>query len=188
MNMEDCEFCGCRLGTPEKRYVDGAEVLLCRKCAGMTDSNKCFVCEEVSDPLINGRCIACSTLAAARAEKRRHEIANGLGVDALEMLTRDVVFTEEDYERWLAFGQGNFKPSNTKTTRKIWLHSKVVKDSGWSEQEFQDNIDTLTALLERNKDVFASPCRFMLYGGSGKSKKIVGTVIDKEKNVYLMEV
>lgn len=147
---------------------------ICKECAVSADEGNCITC---GDPLygeasLNWECIGCQQIKEAKVEKRRSEVLNGLGLDTLAELTHSVEFTEEDYERWVTFGQGNFTPEKRKQYRRNWIRKKLAREYGWCQKQFDENFEDVEWLLDNySHRIFSQSCIFSIVDGSKENAR-----------------
>lgn len=188
--MSTCSWCNKEVSKIYNENVNGSEVSLCKHCHNCYENHECITCgEQIFDTFtINGECTACMQISSAATEKKRSEALNGLGINIISELTKSVVFTEDDYNKWLTFGQGNYTPEKYKTFRKTWIRTKIVCESGWTEEQFDENYSDIENIMINNSStVFREPCQFILVDKNTKRKSGM-MALAKSGKVYLMAV
>lgn len=186
--MKMCEWCGLELDNVNTYEVLGTKYTICDKCVQASDNDVCITCGEplYGQMAIKGECCGCQQIRAAKAEKKRSEIMNGLDIDALSELTSSVTFTEEDYDKWVTFGQGNFTPELRRKHRKDWIKNKLMTESNWSEELFNNNEEDLDFLI----DNYSNKMFNKSYSFAIKGTKIARTginIIAQKGNVMIIE-
>lgn len=182
-----CDWCRNESDNLKDYKLIGQVSRICPKCMEAADNDTCRTCGVGldGDVAINGECNGCIQIRAAKAEKHRSEIMNGLGVDVLAELTHSVVFTEEDYERWVTFSQGNFTPEVRKANRRKWIKNKLETECGWLPEVFDSNVEDIEYLLDNySHKIFNKSCTFIIK--DSKSKGIKGVIIEKRGNVMVV--
>ena len=180
--MPNCDWCKKEVDKLTKFEVLDMEYDICPKCVEASENDTCINCDEplYGELAINGECSGCQQIRGAKAEKRRSEIMNGLGVDTLAELTHSVIFTEEDYEKWVVFGQGSFSPEKKKQYRREWIKNKLMTENGWTPEIFSDNVDDIEYLLENySHKIFNQSCTFMVKNNSTKGMRGLNIVTQK---------
>lgn len=163
---------------------------VCIECKRKNELHICRQCGKVINESIsiNGRCLRCSQVIMAKAEKDRKIIQEGLGVDLYEKAMRASgrVMSEEEYCSWLTFAPLIEPTKETKLfTRKTWLKLDLCGSGAWTEKEFDDNIDDITVLVEkRPKEIFLENKKLVLMK---PGVKLASVVIDRSGKVYLLD-
>lgn len=166
---------------------EGVLYELCKQCSVAVENYVCVTCGDNLDGVVlNGECSGCQQIRVAKAEKKRSEILNGLGIDILAELTHSVVFTEADYEKWVTFSQGNFTPEKKKMNRRNWLRHKMMMESGWTMDEFIANMLDIEYLFDNySNKIFNQSYVFVLK--TDKSKKLRGLdIVASHGNVLVI--
>ena len=136
-----CDWCRNDSAVLKTYEVFGIEYNICEKCLEAHEKGVCIECGEPldDDVALNGKCSGCQQISEARTEKKRYEESNGLGSNALDDLTNSEKMTEDDFNSWLTFGQGNFSPETRATNRHRWISEKISNDLHWSEKDIKNN-------------------------------------------------
>lgn len=187
MGKRSCDWCKINADTIVDRDYNGTLVHICTRCDTAYSNDICIKCGEISDPLINGKCIGCTSIDAAKIEKKKQEAINGLGVDVLSELTESVTFTEDDYEKWLTFGKEKYSIAYRQRRRRAWIKSKIVSQSHWTEEQFDDSLNDIEAILENYPYVFTRDCKFVLWDPDSTDQFISGNILAFSNQVYLIE-
>lgn len=184
-----CDWCKKEVEEITVYEVLGVDYEICGKCLKAKEEDLCITCLEplYGQMTMNGECSGCQQIREAKSEKRRGEIMNGLGVDVLAELTHSVVFTEEDYERWVTFGQGNFTPEKRKQYRRNWIRNKLISECKWEEDIFDENVADIEYLLDNySHKIFNKSCTFMINNKETKGLRGVN-IIERKGNVMIIE-
>lgn len=184
-----CDWCEETSDTIVEYEYFGNVHNICNKCKGFIESDICRTCKEslYGGMAIKGECDNCQQIREVKEEKRRTEVLNGLGVDMFSELNSCVTFTEEDYEKWVTFGQGNFTVEYKNRCRREWIKHKLLEENGWDEKTFNENIDDMMYLMEHNvRKMFNRNCTFAIK--SVDSKKLRGVnIVDMRNNVVIID-
>lgn len=162
---------------------------LCTSCKESANNDECVTCKQplYGELAIKGECSTCQQVRSAKEEKRRSEIMNGLGQDVISELTHSVTFTEEDYDNWVTFGQGNFTPQARKLARRNWMYNRLVNIAGWSEDDFDRNFEDIEYLMDNfSHKIFNSRYVFVLNNGNTKGLRGLN-IIESRGNVMVVE-
>lgn len=180
--MPKCDWCKNEASKLTKYEVLNTEYSICDNCVAVSENDECINCEEPlnGEIAINGECSGCQQISSARVEKRRSEVMNGLGVDILAELTHSVIFTEADYEKWVTFSQGNFTPETRKAHRREWMKNKLTRESAWTPQLFDNNVEDIEYLLENYlHKIFNQCCTFMIKNNNSKGLRGLNIIAQK---------
>lgn len=117
--MGKCEWCGKKADVLTKVSSLGTAYKICNLCQAAHESDICISCGEtiIGDGSIKGRCYACSQADYEERQREAEKIANEVA-DYSDIYSTGIEMTEEDYERWVTFGQGNFTPEYKKRCRQ----------------------------------------------------------------------
>ena len=193
--MAGCDWCGrenCLLKSYEHLEL-GEEYNLCKDCLKAAREGTCTNCGEPlydGDITIGWECGGCRQISAAREEKERSELIDGLGGEDISDLTHSVEFTEEDYERWMTFSQGSFTPETRRRNRKRWLRRKLIKVQGWPEEVYEANIADIEWIVNNySYKVFSYSTMFIVNDGSERvARQLMGTtIIARRGNILLID-
>lgn len=185
-----CEWCE-KEGKLREFEVDelGVSYNICEKCIKANENGMCVTCGEplYGELPLMGECGGCQQIRSAKLETKRSEVMSGLGLSVLRELMGSVVFTEDDYERWVTFGQSDLTPEVRRRNRKIWIKSRLVKDMGWDEDTFKNNENDIEHLLDNyTRQAFNSKNRLVV---KDKDAKWSGgmSIVASSGNVMIIE-
>lgn len=176
-------------------YTDaiGESHKICKTCKTSVDNCECRKCGTVTDPsmMIDGLCTNCIQVKLREKSKKQEEARLGVSSELMENLTSDLEFTDDDYERWLLFGNA-FSPKDMKKSKelkRLWIMVKLngagIFDTNLLKQYFPD----VETLLDRNfSKLVNNRCRILI-GNTPQARKVVRTseVIDYENEVYILK-
>lgn len=184
-----CDWCNREVDDLVEYESFGIHYNICKKCKQAVDDDVCITCGEslYGEPAVNGECSGCQQIRAAEAERRKSEILNGLGLEALQELTHSVVFTEEDYKRWVTFSQCNLSPELRRKCRRAWVKTKLMLEFNWSEEIFEANAKDVEYLLDNYAHrIFNKNCILIVLDGQNKGLRGVN-IIARSGNVVAVE-
>lgn len=174
-----CNWCKKESDKLEQRDTVGKIVYVCKECIAAEEADVCITCgnDLYGTYALNGECAECNQIREAESEKLRSEVMNGLGVDVLSKLTHSVVFTEEDYEKWVTFGQVSLSPERIRDNRRAWIKNKLIKECGWETEVFNANVEDIEWLLENHSShIFKKNCTFMINNGNSRGLRALNIV------------
>lgn len=186
--MSKCEWCGKETDKTMTVTSLGNSYNVCKTCYEANENETCIKC---GNPIIGhsicGLCYGCSQ--AAYEDKRRHEeeLASGVAYELLESYSNGVEFTEDDYNAWVTFGQGNFTPQYLKQCRQNWLRRKLVDQGGWSADLVESNLDAIEALMEKHISKVMNGTYMLVYYDPKKTKQRIRQFIDHTGKIFLVE-
>lgn len=185
--MGYCDWCE-KEGNLRAYRVEGSIVNLCDNCIKAHENERCIVCGAslYGELSIRGRCSDCQQLKAAKEDKARNEVIDGLGVLELSKLTKDIEFTEKDYEEWVTTSGGYFNPETRRRNRRRWIRNKLVNQYGWTNEMFIENLKDIEEILDNYFFKIANEkCKLVLAGTRGL--KGVEIIVKKGNIIVIKE-
>ncbi len=187
--MNKCDWCGKETEKTYKVSSLGNDYQVCSNCKQANDNEVCIKCGEpiTGHGSINGLCYGCSQAKYEEEQRREEEVASGVALELLEAYSNGVEFTEEDYNQWVTFGQGNFTPQYLKQCRQNWLRRKLVDQGGWSKELVESNLDQIEALMEKHISKVLDGRYMLVYYDSKNKKQRIRQFIDHTGNIFIVE-
>lgn len=187
--MKRCEWCGKQSQEVFKVQSLGTEYSVCKSCRTAHQDETCIICgESTSAGSIKGRCYGCSQADYEERQRKAEEVANGVDMDLFEFYSNGVEFTEQDYNEWVTFSQGDITPEKRKRTRRNWIRKKLLDEGKWTTQMVEENLDDLEYLLERYMaKIINDRYAIAYYDGKNKAQKRIRQFIDHRGNVFIVE-
>lgn len=186
--MKKCEWCGRNSENTHNVMSLGTEYKVCDKCIEASKNEVCIKCgETLTGGSIKGKCYGCSQEEYEATQRKAEEMANGVDIDLVDFYSNGVEFTEEDYERWVTFGQGNFSPDYMKKCRQNWIKEKLIGQGGWTRELIENNITELESLMEKHMSkIVEKKYSMVYYDGKTKGQKI-RQFVDRKGNIFIVE-
>lgn len=187
--MEYCDWCQVQTDKLHKVESLGNTYHVCNRCYAASINEVCILCGEpvVGQMCIKGMCYACSQLEYAERQRKEEELANGVAQELLEAYSNGVEFTEEDFQHWMTFGQGNFTPEKLKQSRLNWLRKKLIEQGGWSTELVEDNLDIIETLMTKYLSKVMDRKYLLVYYDSKNTKQRIRQFVDHIGNIFLIE-
>lgn len=189
--MSTCQWCGKEINKTFKVSSLGNQYEVCSKCYQANQDEICIRCGEpiTGHGSINGLCYGCSQKDYEEKQRREEELSSGVALELLEAYSTGIELTEDDYNWWVTFGQGNFTPQYLKQCRQNWLRKRLTGDGGWSKELVENNLDAIESLMEKHISKVLDGKYMLIYYDSKNSsgKKRIRQFIDKSGNIFLVE-
>lgn len=190
--MKRCDWCNNIVDELLDVSSLGREYQICSSCSEKYSNNICIKCgsklgvvEAEAD--LMGMCPGCYQEHHAQRMRKANEVACGVDAEVLAIYTSGIEFTEQDYERWVIFGQGNFTPEYRRKCRIAWLKEKLPEQSGWTPEIIENNINDIEALMDRYISKIINKKYIMVYYNpkDGEKEKIKDFV-DVSGDIYIV--
>ena len=150
--MKKCDWCG-RITVNTKEVESLGEIYnVCSKCFLENQENICINCGEPIgyEAGIKGMCSNCFDAQYEEKQRKKEEMVAGVDLETYEIYASCVEFTEEDYEKWVTFGQTKLSPEVMKKFRLIWLKHKLKNSPTWSEDLVKEKFDDIERVINGN--------------------------------------
>lgn len=186
--MAICEWCGKNSASTHPVMSLGNRYSICDDCYKAHKDEMCIKCGSpiYGQGSIKGKCQACVQEEYEEEQRKEEEEANGVAAELLEIYSSGVEFTEEDFEQWLTFGQGNFTPERSRACRQDWLRKRLTEQGDWSLELVNANMADIEKLMERHISNVIDRKYIMVYYDGSKRVKIV-QFVDRVGNIYLID-
>lgn len=185
--MGSCDWCG-KGGNLNYVAMESGKFFLCKDCREKLAKSICRKCGEHYDIGIRGMCLGCAQVDTAKTEKIRNEKSLGVDTESLDDITTDREFTDEDYNNWVTFGQGNFSPDNRKENRRNWIIAKLLSD-GYNEDSIKKNLRDIEEIININfSDLLNNKAKIVIEPNLHKNEIRNKVIIARLNKVYLIEV
>lgn len=182
--MGYCSWCHKETDRLTSDNVGGELVMICRDCHEKVSKSICRKCGDVYVTGIEGMCLSCAQIENAKKAKKRSEILAGVDWDLISDCISDTEFTEEDYERWTTFGQGNFTPEIRRENRRRWIAEKLV-GMGYPLVIIENNLDDIESLLEEHfSKILKNKIKIVIRTSSTKSIRGL-QLLARKNNVFI---
>lgn len=187
--MKKCEWCGRVSANLHCVLSLGTQYNICDKCNEANNEEICITCGEpiIGQGSIKGKCYGCSQAEYEEKQRKAEEVANGVDSELMDFYSNGVEFTEEDYEKWVTFGQGNFSPEYRKRCRQNWIREKLVEQGGWSPVLVEKNLDAIESLMEKHMSKVIDRKYMIVYYDSKVRKQKIRQFIDHIGNIFIVE-
>lgn len=130
--MKTCALCGRKVDSEmAKINVAGGSAEVCERCIDRINNSQCVKCGEPYIYGVNGLCLDCAQVEAAKREKRRSEVLMGVDIDS--SLIPSGEFTPESFNKWITMGKEIFDPETRARARLTWLKS-LARNYGVSDE------------------------------------------------------
>ena len=183
--MSYCDWCHDEVD--DALLVKQGEDMVCKKCIDLMEKSICRCCGETYISGVEGLCLACAQVESARKAKRRSEILMGVDWELIKDCVSDTEFTEEDYERWVTFGQGNFSPEIRRKNRREWIVKRLTQTNEYAVELVRSNLDDIESLLDEHfSSILRNKIRIIIRNGSSKSVRGL-KIIARKGNVFIVE-
>lgn len=187
--MARCDWCDRETDKLYPVTSLGTDYNICESCKKAHDNEVCIKCGEtiIGQGSIKGKCYSCFQSEYEEKQRREEELASGVSSELLEYYSSGVEFTEEDYEQWVTFGQGNFTPEYLKRCRQNWLRIKLVEQGGWSPALVEQHLDEIESLMEKHISKVMNRKYLIVYYDGKTSRQKIRQFIDHIGNIFLIE-
>lgn len=165
----------------------GTKYNICNTCNKAFEDEVCIVCGQpiIGQLSIKGKCQACSQEEYEEKQRKIEEAANGID-DGSELYYSGVEFTEEDYERWVTFGQGNFTPERIRQNKLEWLRKRLAGQGGWSKELIDANIDSIEQLMDKHASRVREGRYLIVYYDGSKGTRVT-EFVDKIGHIFMIK-
>ena len=187
--MKKCDWCGRLVTNPKQVESLGEMYRVCDTCFDANANDTCIKCGKALgwESGRKGLCADCFEEQYEESQRKNEEMLAGIDIETYSIYTSEIEFTEEDYERWVTCGQGNFTPDNMKKYRLIWLKSKLSGSPTWTSELVEEKFDDIEKLLNGNLSKLTSG-GFILINRDSKAKgPRITEFINKSGTVYLIK-
>ena len=187
--MARCDWCKKSAENMHTVVSLGTTYKVCDKCKSAHDNEVCIECGQpiMGQMSIKGKCQACAQEEYEEKQRKAEEMANGINSEEyMYIYTSGVEFTEEDYERWVTFGQGNFTPEKSRMHKRNWLRKRLVEQGGWSKELVEENLDNIEKLMDKHISKVIDRKYVMVYY-DGKQGTRITQFVDRIGNIFLID-
>jgi hypothetical protein len=155
--MATCDWCNKDTDQLFNCSELGNKFKICKDCYVSYKNGK-GVCRVCGSPLngksIHGRCLICAQLNITEENRERDE--ESCGAVLPPEYSNGSTMTEEDFNDWVTFGQGNFTPKLRRELRINWLTKKLANDPDWNPKMIVGYISDFEKLLDKYYDDICS--------------------------------
>ncbi len=188
--MRTCDWCESL--SNELMNYEGSRI--CKECYNKATVK--HVCREcgVSTPkqgMINGLCSRCFENSIKEKAERRERAS--LGIASSDMLSTDLVFTEDDYNKWVTYDPNNkgFSPEDFKKStvlRRLWIMTKLKAAGITDEDVINDNMEDIEYIIDKNfSKLINNKCKIVIITKMSDRRGIT-QCIGFRKRVYICKV
>lgn len=186
--MEYCDWCKKSSKSLVKVSSLGNDYKVCPECHTAFSNGVCRVCgETLGLNSLEGCCILCAQRDFYEVKKKQEEVSNGLDPEIQKLYSSSSIIDENDFNRWMTFGQGNFTPESQKRNRQNWIRNKLSTSEFWTPELIELNMDDIEILMDRNFSKIFGRKYVIIYMTESNAYKFVECV-DKEGRVLLVDV
>lgn len=185
--MGKCDWCGGDTTDLTKITDLGNQYNLCRRCLTRRSNRVCRVCKgKLGNNSIMGICLGCVQLGYTESLRDEEEAKAGVDAYSVQQFSGSVTFTEQDFNDWMTFGQGNFTPARRTENRKKWLIKRFEGNPEWTKELIEFNIASIEKIMDRNFSKLQDK-RYTLKILTGQESFKRGAIVDMEKNILLVD-
>lgn len=184
--MKTCDWCG--ESTPETYQTNslGNTYHLCKKCKIRYTKGVCRVCNgPIGNNAINGICLLCFQTGNTEEDKVKEEKSAGVDFESTHEYSTESEFTEEDFNDWMTFGQGNFSPQKRTENRRKWLYKKLCGKDNWTEALIDIYLPSLEKIIDKHFDKLLGD-QYKIVMVTGNESFRPGSIVCIEKNVAII--
>ena len=174
--MGACQWCGKESKNLKEYSTLGNLNHICEDCFKVASSGVCRVCGgPLGSGSFEGKCLVCTQLEYSERKRIQEEQSYGVDAESIGQYGSTSEFTEEDYNHWMTFGQGNFTPQKRAETRAKWLVRRLANEPGWNNMLIAKHINELFALMDIKFDAMlnATKYRIVMLDDSMDENKII---------------
>lgn len=194
--MQYCEW--CKTITDKLTRVTsqgtGLSYNICEKCLEAFDNSECRLCGGIiASRDITGLCISCAQEESEREQIIINEIAEGVNADILQEYTSGIVFTEDDYNKWVTMSQKPYAIEVIKRNRLAWLKAKLASSPEWTPERINRNINGLSELIDKySSNLLKNTYKIIYYPEvpepGERYKRPTAAILDRVGDIILVEV
>lgn len=158
---------------------------ICKACEKIYKEGICRVCgQPLGFNAIEGKCLLCTQTDYAEDRRKQEEVNNGVDLESHMIYSSSSEFTDEDYEKWMTFGQGNFTVERRLRLRKKWVLNKLTGVNGWTAELIEQNYPDIEKILDRNFSKLLGKKYILIHMGVCNIKFV--TCVDREGLIVLI--